>query len=368
MPPLHLLIKPASGSCNLRCRYCFYADEAANRETASYGMMSLETLENAVEKALDFASGSCTFAFQGGEPTLAGLPFYRALMEMTRVHNRKCLKLNYVLQTNGILIDREWAEFLRANSFLVGLSLDGPKGINDRWRVDASGSGTFAKVQRAAMLLRQHGVEFNLLSVVTAQTARNIDAIYGFYQRNMYRYQQYIPCLDPLGEPRGGQEYSLTPELYAQFLKRLFDLWYQDVIHGRFAYNRYFENLVGILRGYPPESCGMAGHCTAQNVVEADGGVYPCDFYALDRYRLGNLNTDSFADIEEARHASGFVELSRQTAPECVSCEWFALCRGGCRRDRDFGGETLGLNCFCASYRDFFAYAIGRLRSIAARI
>lgn len=364
MQNISLLIKPASGNCNMRCRYCFYEDETQNREVASFGMMSEETLEALVRRTLETVKQSCAFIFQGGEPTLAGLSFYEKLIELVAAYNRQRLPVHYALQTNGYVVDERWAEFFKKNGFLIGLSLDGTKPVHDAYRLDARGDGTWQRTLRAAKTLERHQVDFNTLTVVTARTARSIGKIYGFFMRNNLRYQQYIPCLDPLEEERGGHEYSLTPALYARFLKNLFDLWYQDRRRGEFVYNRYFENLAGLLLGQKAESCGLSGHCTNQLVVEADGGVYPCDFYVLDRYRLGNLNTDSFEEIEEAFARSGFLEPSLKVEERCRACEWFSLCHGGCRRDREQPGGELTLSCFCESYREFFPYAVPRLREL----
>lgn len=362
------MIKPASGSCNMRCSYCFYADEMSKRQSALCGKMSLETLEQVVKKSLQHASGVCTFAFQGGEPTLIGLDFFRALIEFERIHNVHRVQIRHALQTNGLLIDRTWAEFLAQNHFLVGLSLDGPKEVHDRLRIDARGAGTFQHVMRAAQLLKSCKAEFNILTTITADVANSVHRIYGFYRKNHYLYQQYTPCLDPLGEMRGQLQYSLTPKQYAEFLKALFDMWYDDIIHGRFIYIRYFENLIGMLLGEAPESCSMYGSCSVQYVIEADGSVYPCDFYALDAYCLGNLLTDSFEQIDQNRFKIGFIEASRAIAEECKTCRWYPLCRNGCRRDRENAEGMLQRNYFCTAYKDFFEYATPRLLQIARQI
>lgn len=368
-PPLHLLIKPASGNCNLRCTYCFYADITEKRQIPSFGMMTEDTLELVVRKALASGAQDITFAFQGGEPTLSGLPFYRRLMALERQYNTRGVALHNAIQTNGMLLDDEWAAFFAENRFLVGLSLDGTETIHDLHRVDANGQGTHHRLMQTVRLLKAHKVEFNILTVVTAKVAKEIKSIYAFYRRHDLPYQQYIPCLDPLGETRGGHPYSLTPPLYERFLKDLFDLWFDDVTHGRFIYNRYFENLVGMLLGHPPEACGMMGFCSRQNVVEADGSIYPCDFYVLDQYRLGSLVTDSISDIDRAREALGFIELSRPLASECAACKWRPLCRGGCRRDREpMVGGRLSLNYFCPAYKGFFEYAYPRLAHIARAV
>jgi len=366
MPPLSLLIKPASSACNMRCRYCFYADEAMNRSVYSFGMMSEETLENVVKKAFSFAEASLHIGFQGGEPTLRGLPFFRHFASLLRKYNTKNLRVTLALQTNGLLLDEEWARFLHDEHFLVGLSLDGTQAVHDRMRVDAACGGTFERVLAAAQLLGKHKVEFNVLTVVTAYTAKNIARIYAFYRKNNLLYQQYIPCLDPLDEPRGHADYSLTPALYARFMKDLFDLWYDDITHGRFIYIRHLENLLGAMMGHAPEHCGMLGRCAMQSIVEADGSVYPCDFYVLDHYRLGNLNTDDYLALIEALEKSRFIEESLEPAPQCRRCQWAALCRGGCRRDRDSGGE-IGLNYFCPAYKTFYAYAVPKLQALLRR-
>ena len=159
MPPLSIMLKPASGLCNLRCKYCFYADEAANRETASYGMMSEDTLEQILKRTLAFAEGSCTVVFQGGEPTLAGLDFFRKAMELEKKWNVNHVAIHNSIQTNGILLDREWATFLKEHNFLVGISLDGNRRVHDANRLDAGGDGTFAQVMGAINLLKEWKIE-----------------------------------------------------------------------------------------------------------------------------------------------------------------------------------------------------------------
>lgn len=366
MPPISFLIKPASGSCNMRCKYCFYADEQAKREVCSYGMMSLETMHRIVDKGLAFADRDCTFAFQGGEPTLIGLGFFRDLVEYAKVQpNPRRVKLYFAIQTNGYVIDEEWARFLGENHFLVGVSLDGTKEIHDRYRPDAAGNGTWNRVMGAIRLLENQKVDYNILTVVTAATARNSQKIYNFFKKNKMAYQQYIECLDPIGEEPGGHEYSLTPEKYETFLKGMFDAWYLDRKSGRYVYNRYFENLMMLLNGQMPESCNMRGVCGRQWVIEADGSTYPCDFYALDEWLLGNINTDSLEQMEKRREELGFIRWSEQIHEDCRSCRWLELCRGGCRRNREpVTGNSSGRNYFCSAYRGFFEYAYPRLQEI----
>lgn len=366
MPALSLLIKPASGNCNMRCRYCFYADELDNREIRSYGKMSVDTMHTIVEKAMEYGDYECTIAFQGGEPTLAGLDFYRDLVAYVTAHeNPKKLKIHYALQTNGYLINEEWAAFLGENHFLVGVSLDGLKEIHDRYRLDAAGKGTYQRVISAIRLLEKHQVEYNILTVVTAATARNGQKIYNYFKKNHFGYQQYIECLDPIGEEPGQHEYSLTPEKYGEFLKSMFDAWYLDMRSGTYVYNRYFENLMMIMAGQQPESCNMRGVCGKQWVFEADGSVYPCDFYALDQWRLGNIQENSFEEMDEKRDELGFIQWSMRQQEDCQKCRWFGLCRNGCRRNREpVTAEHTNRNYFCKSYQMFFEYAYPRLTEI----
>lgn len=363
---VNLLIKPASSNCNLRCGYCFYHDVADKRMTPSYGMMTEQMLEILTAKALEAAEESCTFAFQGGEPTLIGLGFYRKLVEWVERYNTKRIKVNYALQTNGLTIDEKWADFLHRNRFLTGLSLDGPRDIHDAMRLDPAGKSTFNRVMDTVSLFNRHKVEYNILCVVNSWVARHANQVYGFFKKNGFQYLQFIPCLDPLGEKPGGYAYSLQPERFAHFLKTLFDEWYRDFMNGSRISIRYFDNLIGMMLGYPPEACGMSGICTAYFVIEADGGVYPCDFYVLDEWYLGNINTSNLEEMYDTEAAKRFIQVSDHVSPECRDCKWHGLCRGGCRRNREpFEDGKPALNYYCRSYRAFFEYAAERLLNAA---
>ena len=372
MKTLSFLVKPVSAGCQLNCTYCFYKDIAENRSCANYGRMRNEVAVALLEKVFQAADGDAdiTFAFQGGEPTLAGLDFYRSLIEIEKKHNHKGIEIHNSLQTNGIVIDEEWAQFLHDNQFLVGLSLDGYQELHDENRKFPDGTGSFGRVMETARLFQKYQVEFNILTVVTAQSARRIRRTYQFFESQGFTYQQYIPCIDPFEENKGSLSYSLTPDRYGKFLKDLFDYWYQDWKEGHPVYNRTFENWIGMLHNYPPESCNMMGICSEQWVVEADGSVYPCDFYVLDEWKLGNIRTASFEEMNEKREELDFVSLSRHVPDQCRDCRWYPLCRNGCRRDRELlpDGRTPGLNSYCASYQDFFSYAYPRMLEMARSI
>ena len=366
MPPVSILIKPASSMCNLKCKYCFYHSIADSRTVKSYGIMNDETMEQLIKKALEYADNACTFAFQGGEPTLAGLLYYRKFIDLAKKYNVKKVKINYAIQTNGIVINEEWARFLADNNFLTGISLDGFKDIHDSSRPDAGGKGSFTRVIEAIDLFNRFHVEYNILCVVNSYTARHVNKVYNFFKKNNFKYLQFIPCLDPLDEKPGGHEFSLTPERYTYFLKNLFDEWYKDIVKGNMISIRYFDNLVGMSMGYPPESCGMSGICTAYFVVEADGGIYPCDFYVLDEWYLGNVRDVDLKDLQNSDKSNKFVEISKHIDPACRTCSFYSLCRGGCRRSREpFVDGSPALNYYCSSYKAFFEYAGSRLKEIA---
>ncbi len=362
MPPVFMMIKPSSGLCNMNCKYCFYADEMRNRNQASYGFMSLETLECLVRRVMDYADSQCTLAFQGGEPTLVGLDFYKKLFELEAKYNQKHLTIQHTLQTNGLGLDDEWCRFLAKHHFLVGLSVDGMKATHDAYRKDTAGGDTYFSVLSAAERLQKANVDFNVLTVVNAKTAPKIRRIYEQYRKLGFHWQQYIACLDPIGARHGQQEYSLTAQTYGQFLIDLFDLWEMDLRHGQQPFIRQFENYISILMGYPPESCEQTGICTCQNVVEADGSVYPCDFYVLDEYRIGNIQEDDLDMIARKSQKSGFVEKSLPHSKKCRECPYYFICRSGCRRHKELPG---GENEFCEAYQMFFDACLPRMQAIA---
>lgn len=361
-----ILIKPASGLCNMRCAYCFYCDEMEKREEGTRGMMSVDTMKNLIKKAMRQAGAEICFAFQGGEPTLRGLDFFKEVIRLEERFNRRGIRVMNTLQTNGFAVDEEWCRFFKEHDFLIGLSVDGTQEIHDRYRHDASGGGTYARVKETADLFDRFGVEYNILTVVTRSAAEHAREIYREYKKNGWNYQQYIACLDPAGEEPGGREYSLTPEAYGTFLTELFQLWEKDWRKGRAPYIRQFENYIGILAGIPPEACEQRGTCSVQCVAEADGRAYPCDFYALDEYCLGNYNENSIEEFFESETAKQFVRESLKHDETCRQCRWFPLCRNGCRRHRIRDEKTGAYrNYFCGGYRIFFEKCAPRMKEIA---
>lgn len=359
---ISLLIKPASGQCQMKCKYCFYSNEMENRNVANYGIMNMSTAKNLINCALNKANRHVTFAFQGGEPTLAGLDFFVDFVKYVNKQNVKKINIAYAIQTNGYNIDKAWASFFAKNNFLVGLSLDGTEAIHNEFRLDRANKGTFNKVMSVINLLKSYKVEFNILTVVTKEIAYNIEDVYKFYKEQDLVYQQYIPCIDGYNEEK--QPWSLDAESFTLFLRRLFDLWHRDMISGKYVYNRMFENWCGILAGIQPEACGFLGRCGVQYVVEADGSVYPCDFFVLDDFNLGNINLHSFHQIDSSPKRREFLKQSLKVEEDCKKCEVGYLCRGGCRRDREIVLGEISKNKFCQSYQEFLTYAQDKMFEI----
>ena len=361
MPPLTLLIKPVSGACNMRCRYCFYTDVMAHRETPVYARMSDELLETLVRRAMAYADGSVSFAFQGGEPTLAGLPFYEKLVKLQKAYNARGLQIHNALQTNGYDLTDDMIAFFAREGFLLGLSMDGDRETHDRMRPDAAGRPTFDRVAQTAERLQSAGVQFNILCVVNEHVARRPREV--FEALAPYRYLQFIACLDDFDGSR--QNYSLTEESYLAFLKTTFDLYDRAFWAGRPVSVRNFDNYVAMLMGAPPENCAMRGQCGPYFVVESDGGVYPCDFYVLDEWRLGSVCDANFRRLAASPPQTRFRQESLPLPEPCRGCRWYPLCRNGCKRERD---PLTGLNRWCHCFRAFFEYACVRMERMAGAL
>lgn len=335
MKHISILIKPASSLCNMACRYCFYSDVSKRRDTPCYGVMQPETVSALLQTlfAETEENGSLDIAFQGGEPTLAGLDFFRAFVHKAEEMNReKQLSIHYSIQTNGVLLDGAWCEFFRENGFLVGLSLDGPKALHDANRLLADGKGSFRTVMHAVQLLKRYRVAFNILCVLTKHNAKHPQQLWNFFMQNDLHYLQFIPCLPEIGEKENDN--SLTPQLFYSFYVQVFRLWLEQLQKGNYVSVKLFDDMAGMFVHRRVNGCGMDGRCNLQYVVEADGGVYPCDFYVLDNYYLGNITKDSLASIRQTYATSSFHGLRQELPAVCNSCKYQKLCHGGCVRLR----------------------------------
>lgn len=373
MPAASVLIKPSSANCNMDCKYCFYKCLSSNREEYSKGFMSDGTLEKLIIQAIEYADDYLAFSFQGGEPTLISVEFFEQVVALQKKHNHKYLTIENAIQTNGILIDERWAKFFAEHHFLVGISLDGPKKMHDCYRKDMQGNPTFSKVMHAIGLFEQYHVDYNILSVITDESAKKASYLYQFYKRNHFEYVQLIPCMDE--QKRNGAvcsskdvRFAVKAKDYGNFLCEIFDLWYEDFCNGLLMDIRMFSNLAQMAAGYPPEECGMSGHCNCYFVVEGDGSVYPCDFYCMDEWKLGTLE-DSFENLIVSENAKKFVESSENMADKCKTCPYMRLCRGGCRRWREpLWEKGGGLNQLCEAYEIFFAHTWERIQKLGEYI
>ncbi len=370
---ISLLIKPSSSNCNLGCKYCFYYDVAANRDHKSYGLMQPSTMDALIKKALESATDHVTFAFQGGEPTLIGLDYFKNFVSTVNQY-KSTQTIHYAIQTNGTQLDEDFCAFLHEHHFLVGLSLDGPKDMHDLNRLDTKKKGTFKTVDQAAKLMTKHKVEFNILTVVTKNTVRHVQKIYRYFKTQNYQYLQFIPCISDFNDATL-KPYNITPKDYGEFLIQLFDLWYQDILQGERISIRLFDNYVQMLLGMPPESCDMNGFCSVNPVIEADGSVYPCDFYVLDQWKLGNINNDALKDMMFGDLAKEFLASGNHHAKECDTCPYLRLCRSGCRRHKEMFVDTKNMatedlydNYFCEAYKMFFSHSAQKLQHLARYI
>lgn len=374
MKSLSIMLKPASSNCNLRCKYCFYNNIADNRLTQSYGYMSTDTLEEVLRKAFDYIDGGkLMLAFQGGEPLLAGKDFFIFLKEQIANLNTKNSEVFIGIQTNGTLIDDEWCEIFKQSNYLVGLSLDGDEMANSL-RIDHNLEPTFQTVIKSAKLMQQHAVDFNILCVLTKQVAARITEIYKFYQQNNFKFLQFIPMLKPFNLDENGyilktptfkqpfpskeDNYSLSGKDYELFLKKCFNLYLNDFINSRYTSIRTFDNFAKLAQGLSAEQCGMNGHCAHQFVIEASGEIYPCDFYCLDQYLLGNIQSTNFDELIIHPIALKFIKESIDLSQKCKKCNYYALCRNGCKRERIDIDK-------CDALKSFFQYALPHLQRMS---
>lgn len=334
MKNISVMLKPASSACNLRCKYCFYADVSAARAVHSYGLMSRETAEKIIDNVFaDLDSGDrLTLAFQGGEPTLAGLDFFRHFVAAVSAHAAQGITVSYALQTNGTLLDDQWCAFLNKHHFLVGLSLDGPADYHDGNRVDSAGHGTYHHVMAAKKRMDHWGVDYNVLMTLTSSLARHPQQVWRFILEQKIDFVQFTPCLGAFGVQ--DDPYALTPQRYASFYSAIFSKWYEEYRSGHYVSIKLFDDLVNLLAFGQCNACGLLGRCQRQIIVEADGSVYPCDFYVLDEYRAGSLAQQSLCTIFDAPEMVDFLTRPQEPRSLCADCPYRNACNGGCQRMR----------------------------------
>jgi uncharacterized protein len=366
--PFTLLIKPSGSDCNADCAYCFYKGRSAELGRGRQ-RMSDQVLETLVRGYLGLRFQASAFAWQGGEPTLMGLDFYRRAVELQRKYGIPGQEIANALQTNALLlVDEQWCRFLHDNQFLVGISIDGPKELHDRYRLDLGGRGTWDRVMQAIECCKEHGVEFNTLTLINNVTADHPDEIFDFLVGLGVRYMQFIPCVET--EPQSGQvmSFSVTPGQYGRFLCRLFDRW---CAYGPEKLSiRDFDSILSHYISGHHTVCSFDRQCSQYIVIEHTGDAFPCDFFVEPQWRLGNILETPIGQLAGGDLKRAFGQRKQSLGNKCLVCRHLALCRGGCMKDRSpfAAGNPAHESYFCEGYREFFDHAMPRLMQIAAQI
>jgi len=370
MDNFHLMAKPAGPACNLNCTYCFYLEKKNFFKTGTT-FMSEEVLAAYTEKYIRSQKGpSVEFTWQGGEPTLAGLDFFRkAIKYQNKFKGNK--RISNSLQTNGTLLNDEWCRFLAKNHFLVGLSLDGPEELHNSYRKDNGGKPTFHRVQKAISLLKKYKVDFNVLTTVNDVNARKPLEIYDFYMRSDIQFVQFIPIVERiagekstdlgliLASPEDTQkgtdvtEWSVNPDDYADFLITIFDRWVRNDIGKIFIMN--FEWALSTVIHGVSGTCHHAQKCGSAGVMEHNGDIYSCDHFVYPSYKIGNIIDDDPTVLFNSKAQLEFGnEKQNGLTSECRNCEVLNLCNGGCPKHRFVSGQ----NYLCSTYKKFFNHIV----------
>jgi len=354
-----LLIKPVGADCNLSCDYCFYLRTADLYASSGAHRMSETVLEQLIKSFLSYRFAESVFAWQGGEPTLAGLPFFQKAVELQIKHGTTGQIAGNSLQTNGLLIDDEWCRFLSHYKFLVGLSLDGPEEIHNQFRHTASGKGTWTRVMETSQAFARHGVAFNILCVVNARNVRLGAELLRWFVNNGFAHVQFIPCLEP------GMAHNVPLEAYGDFLCDTFDYWRKDLI-GKVSV-RDFDGLVCAAADQPGVICTYGRTCNHYIVIEHNGDVYPCDFFVREGYRLGNVMDAPLHTFLETERYTDFA-YRKNKVRACRGCPWRPYCHGGCQKDRLVNGTVESPTVLCETYKRFFDHAMPYARKLAKRL
>ena len=373
----HLMAKPCGPTCNLRCRYCYYIEKTALFDPSAPGKMSAAVLEMYIRKYLEAHPGpEVIFAWQGGEPTLCGLDFFRNVVQLQqRWSNGKIVSNS--LQTNGTLLDDEQCAFFAEHQFLVGLSLDGPPRLHDGNRKTRAGSNTSRAVLRGLKLLQKHQVEFNVLACVSAQNQAHPREVYNFLRDNGVRFIQFIPVVErppdpraraagfslsfpPAGDDAGDAQvtpWAVQPEAYGAFLVEVFEEWRRADIGAIFVMN--FEWAFAAAHGMPSGVCQFSRRCGLALVVEHNGDIFACDHYVYPPYRVGNILTDELPELLASPPVKIFGAQKELHLPTtCLECFVLRYCWGDCPKHRFvlLEGEPHPMSYLCRAYKRFFGH------------
>ena len=359
------MVKPFGSSCNLRCAYCYYLDKA-DLYGGKQPLMSDSLLEEYIKQYIDAVEiPAVSFCWHGGEPLMAGVDFFRKAMELQKKYQGD-KKIENSLQTNGLLMNEEWCEFFRDNQFLIGLSIDGPQDIHDAFRQDRGGHPTFEKVVRAAEMMNQFGVDFNILSTVNAKSKGRGKDVYNFLKQ-FTPFLQFLPVLEYIDE-RGRivppeipnshpTPYSINSEDFGRFICDVYDEWVkQDV--GK-VYVQLFDNTLAQWCGQRSTLCALGETCGDGLIVEHNGDVYCCDHFVYPQYKIGNILHTTIKEMSKNSLRLEFSAAKMSDLPKlCQRCQWLFLCHGECPKHRfsKTGKGEDGLNTFCKGYKMFFEH------------
>jgi uncharacterized protein len=367
MPLLSVLFKTVSTDCNLDCSYCYYRKSLEG--TRVRRRLEEPVLRAFMRQYMQYVADvrEASFAWQGGEPTLAGLDFFQRVVKLEEDYAPADTTIGNALQTNAVLLDDRWGEFLRHYNFLVGVSLDGPEEIHDSVRRDRGGHGSFRRVMAGIDVLQRHQVEFNLLCVIGPHNVGRVREVVRFFRSQGFTHLQFIPAMAFQSiEPVAAPAYLISAEEYGDFLVELFDEWYE---HGFPTVSvRTFDAIVQSYLGVASDLCVYGERCDSGIVVEYNGDVYPCDFYVHRDWRLGNVTEQPLADIVRKPERDAFVARKLQLSARCQECLWRRLCQGGCPRNRSDGAAGMPPEYFCESHRRFFSCADEPLRALKERL
>lgn len=361
-----LLVKPVSALCNLDCSYCFYLDRATDPyDGLRTRRMTDATLERLVSGFMAYSHPHSAFLFQGGEPTLAGLDFYRRLVELQATHARPGHVIANSIQTNGLVLDDAWCALFRTYGFEVGVSLDGPEELHDRHRVDRAKRGSWRRTVDAIRLLQRAGVEPAVLCVVSQANVQHAAMLYDWFTGLGLTNLQFIPLAEfaPDGTPAPG---AVQADEYGHFLCGLFDRWWPDRARVRI---RFFDNIAEALAGMTPGTCTMHQSCDSYAVVEFNGDVYPCDFFVDRRWCIGNIADQDWEALARDPRRATFASKKQVPHAACAACTFRPVCHQGCPKHRHGArGRFDDLDWLCGAYKQIFARAIPSIAGELAKM
>jgi uncharacterized protein len=366
MQPFTLLIKPSGSDCNMVCKYCFYKDRAPQLGQGKQ-RMSEQVLEKLVKDYLQLGFPVANFSWQGGEPTLMGLDFYKKAVQFQKKYGVPGRQVSNALQTNAILLDEKWCRFLHDYKFLVGISIDGPREFHDYYRHDHSGSGTFDKVIKAIQTCKEYKVEFNALILLNNRNIEHPDELFDFFIENGIRFLQFIPCLELDAAKSKVADFSVTSPQLGRFLCKVFDRW---LAYGPQNLSiRDFDSMLSYCIHGRHTICTFGRQCSDYIVVEHTGDCFVCDFFVEPKWRLGNILETPIQKLAASRKKRDFARAKQNLPDQCLLCRYLDVCRGGCQKDRiDLDSKQSRQSYFCESYKQFFDYAMPKFMQIAANV